>query len=90
MEKIIKITECDICNIKKTKSYDDLASNHNWTKFFYKEHWVDGIHRGTLDKNIIVCDKCQYNKSGIRKLFYTYIKPLIKQIKNSRILNAEI
>lgn len=90
MEKIIKITECDICNIKKTKSYDDLVSNHNWTKFSYKEEWVDGRHRGTIDKHFIVCDRCQDNKSGIKKLFYTYIKPLINQIKNARILSAKI
>ena len=71
MERAYNITECDCCGIKKEGSFETLESD-GWVKFSYKSTWQTGIHKGFIDHNKTICNKCN-NGEGFR-YFYLSIK----------------
>lgn len=61
------ITQCDVCGRRKKNSLRHLIQFADWTKFQFKKEWIDGIHHGFRDAEIIVCDKCDRTKKANKK-----------------------
>jgi hypothetical protein len=72
MEKTIEITACDICGREEQKSYRYLQ-DCDWTKYKYQKDWKSGIHRGEIDVELCVCNRCDMNKKTMR-FFLSKIK----------------
>lgn len=87
MEKEIKITQCDVCGRETNSSYEMLLSYSNWTKYKIYKDWKEGIHKGEIECEIIVCDNCD-NKKGIKYFFFKILKPFYNKIINGDFENA--
>jgi len=77
MEKTLMVTQCDVCGRKVKKSYYDLHNNSKWHKYMYGQDWTEGCHSGIINISIIVCDKCDNNRKGIKYFFHKLLKPFV-------------
>jgi hypothetical protein len=72
-EKIIYITECDLCLKKVEARYNALLESGGWNIYYYQKDWKNGSHMGKVDCKLQVCDKCN-GKKGLKVFFKKILK----------------
>ena len=80
-EKVIHITQCDICGKEEEDKFVSLKKYQGWRRYRILSDWQDGAHGGDLEYPVIVCGDCDSSGLGRKTYFFQVLQPFCKPVE---------